>query len=136
MTAAAHIFPNFTQQMGEFKAGGATSQITLTNANSGVVDTLKVALFTGTFYWVAATEAYTTIAQFLANAGSGGGGALTEVSNSGTGYSRSALTGVTYTTTGLVNTLNCTSPITWSATFELVCAVRGVLRLHRWRQLR
>ena len=117
MTAAAHIFPNFTQQMGELKAGGATSQITLTNANSGTVDTLKVGLAgTGAqlFNWVAATEAYTTAANFLANAGTGGGGALTEVS--GGGYSRQSLSGVTYTTSGLVNTLNCTSPITWSAT--------------------
>ena len=116
MTAAAHIFPNFTQMMAEKNAGGATSQITLTNANSGTVDTLKVALFTGTFNWVAGTQSYTTIANFLANAGSGGGGALTEVSSSSTGYSRQALTSVVYTDTGLVSTLNCASPITWSAT--------------------
>ena len=117
MSAAAHIFPNFTQMMGEKNAGGSTSQITLTNANSGTVDTLKVGLVASTsFNWVAATQAYTTVAQFLANAGSGGGGAQTEVSSSSTGYSRQSLSGVTYTDTGLVSTLNCTSPLTWSAT--------------------
>jgi hypothetical protein len=112
MAVTAHVFPNFTQQMGEKNAGGSTSQITLTNANSGTVDTLKVALFTGTFNWVSATQAYTTIGQFLSNSGSGGGGALTEVT--GTGYSRQALTTVTYTTSGLVNTLTCANP-SWSA---------------------
>lgn len=106
MTAAAHVFPAYTQNLG-------------TNAQKASTDALKVALIgAGTFNWVAATEAYTTFAAFLANAGSGGGGALTEVSGTSTGYTTggSALTGVTYTNSGLVSTLTCTSPITWTAT--------------------
>jgi len=109
MTAAAHIFPSFTQAMG-------VHSINLSS------DTLKVGLASGTFNWVTATEAYSTVSQFLANAGSGGGGALTEVSYSGASpASRITLSSVTYTQTGLVSTLTCANPswttATWTADY-------------------
>src|ERR1700683_702320 len=106
MTAAAHVFPSYTTYM--------------RNASTYVnpaTDSINVALMaSGTFNWVTATEAYTTYAQFKTNSGSGGGGALTEVAN-GNGYTTGgvALTSVTYTDSGLVNTLTCANP-SWSAT--------------------
>jgi hypothetical protein len=108
MAQAAHVFPNITQVMG---------------INSGPVnfstDTLKVGLVASsspTFNWVASTQAYTTVSQFLTNAGAGGGGALTEVV--GGGYARVSLTGVTYTETGLVSTLTCANPTWTNVTFS------------------
>lgn len=106
MAQAAHIFPNISQQMG----ANTGTQINLAS------DTLKVGLVgSGTFNWVSTTQAYTTVAQFLTNAGAGGGGSLTEVV--GGGYSRQALTSVTYTETGLVSTLTCANPSWASASF-------------------
>jgi hypothetical protein len=109
MAAAAHTFPAFTQAMGAHSI----------NLSS---DTLKVGLASGTFNWVTATEAYSTAAQFLANAGSGGGGALTEVSYSGASpSSRITLSSVTYTESGLVSTLTSANPswttATWTADY-------------------
>lgn len=104
MTQAAHVFPSFAQNLG-------------TNAQKASTDGISVALAgTGaqTFNWITLTQAYTTLTQFLANAATGGGGALTEVSTTNTGYSRTALSGITYTETGLVSTLTATSPITWT----------------------
>jgi hypothetical protein len=72
----------------------------------------------GTFNWVAATEAYVTVSDFLTNAGASGGGALTEVSTSGTGYTRQSLTSVTATNSGLVTTLTCANPSWAAATFS------------------
>lgn len=117
MAVTAHVFPNFTQLMAE---GDATNNINL-NTGVGTVDTCKVALFTGTFNWPGTSDStanYTTIAQFLANTGTGGGGALTEVV--GSGYSRQALTSVNCTTssTTLVTTLTCASPAWTSSTFS------------------
>lgn len=107
MAVTAHAFPSLTQSMG-------TKLFSLNN-----VDTLKVGLASGTFNWPGtgnSTAGYTTVAQFLANAGSGGGGALTE--EAGAGYSRQSLTSVTFTTTGLVNTLTCANPSWTGATFS------------------
>jgi len=103
MAAAAHVFPAFTQL--ESTAAGFTSLNASTKLVAGLVHVGS------TFNWVAATEAYVTVADFLANAGSGGGGALTE--ESGAGYSRQVLTSVTCTTSGLVTTLTC-APIVWT----------------------
>jgi len=111
MAQAAHVFPNITQQMG----ANTGTQVNL------ATDTLKVGLVaSGTFNWVAATEAYTTVSQFLTNAGSGGGGALTEVV--GGGYARVSLSGVTYTETGLVSTLTCSNPTWTNVTFNSLYA--------------
>jgi hypothetical protein len=102
MAVTAHLFPNAQQVMG-------------TKAVQLATDNLYVLLVaTGTFNWVASTEAYAKVSEFLANSGSGGGGAVTEVSTSGTAYARQLLAGVTLTTTGLVTTLTCTSP-SWAA---------------------
>jgi hypothetical protein len=104
MAAAAHIFPN------------AVQRVVSKNENwSSGGDTLKVGLATGVFNWVAATEAYTFVSDFLTNSGSGGGGALTEVSSSSTGYSRQSLSSVALSTTGLVTTVTCAT-ISWTAT--------------------
>jgi hypothetical protein len=105
MTQGAHVFPSFTQNIG-------TNTQKLANP-----DNIQVALIaSGTFNWVAATQAYTTLAQFLANTGAGGGGALTEVSTGGTGYSRQTLVNPTFTQSGLVNVLGCSTNIVWTAT--------------------
>lgn len=107
MAAVAHVFPNAVKNIAskvENWASGSTE--------------LKVGLASGTFNWPGtsnSTAAYQTVADFLGNAGAGGGGALTEVSTSSTGYSRQALSGVATTTTGLVTTLTC-STVTWTAT--------------------
>jgi hypothetical protein len=102
MALTPHVWPNVDQ---------ASLSKTL-NLNNG--DNLFVLLISSvsTFTWVASSEAYTTNSQFLTNAGSGAGGALTEVSTSGTGYTRQQLTGVALTTSGLVTTLTCNNP-TW-----------------------
>lgn len=96
---AYHLFPGFQQAL-------STKTV---NLQGGTVDTLKVGLVaTGTFNWVAATQAYTTVSQFLTNAGSGGGTALTESAVSG--YARQTLTSVGCTTSGEVTTLTCATP--------------------------
>lgn len=119
MAQAAHVFPNFTQQMG---LGDHNSNSSAINLSSTSQDTLKVGLASGTFNWVSATQAYTTVSQFLTNSGSGGGGSLTEVSYTGaTPASRVTLSGVTYSESGLVSTLTCTSPAwtnaSWTADY-------------------
>ena len=69
-------------------------------------DTLVVGLIaSGTFNWVAGTYGYTTVANLLANGGSGGGGALTEVTGGASNYTRQALTSVSVSTTGLYTSL-------------------------------
>jgi hypothetical protein len=111
MTVTAHLFPNAQQEMGTKLVELAT-------------DSLFVLLVaTGTFNWVAATEAYTTVEDFLTNAGFGGGGAVVEQSTVGTAYARQALTGVTLTTTGLVTTLGCANPTWAAATISALYAV-------------
>jgi hypothetical protein len=102
MTVTAHLFPSAQQEMG-------TKLLELATDNLFI---LLVA--TGTFNWVASSQAYTTVADFLTNAGLSAGGAVTEVSTSGTAYARQALSGVTLATAGLVTTLGCANP-TWAA---------------------
>lgn len=107
MTAAAHVFPNAVKNIASKVESWATSSTEL-----------KVGLASGTFNWPGtgnSTAGYQTVSDFLGNAGSGGGGALTEVSTSSTGYSRQALSSVSLTTSGLVVTLTCAT-ITWTAT--------------------
>lgn len=102
MAAAAHVYPNATLNIAN-KAEKWTA----------TADTLKVALIAaGTYTWNSTAQAHQTVADFLAGSG---GGVMTEVSTSGTGYTRSALASVTFTTTGLVNTLTCAN-IVWTAT--------------------
>lgn len=102
MAAAAHVYPNATQNI-----AAKAEKWTATS------DTLKVALIaSGTYTWNSTSQAHQTVTDFLAGSG---GGAMTEVSTSGTGYTRSSLASVTFTTTGLVSTLTCAN-ITWTAT--------------------
>lgn len=102
MTAAAHVYPNATQNI-----AAKAEKWTATS------DTLKVALIaSGTYTWNGTSQAHATVTDFLAGSG---GGAMTEVSTSGTGYTRSALASVTFTTTGLVSTLTCAN-LVWTAT--------------------
>jgi hypothetical protein len=107
MTAAAHYFPEFEIQMGEKTVDLAT-------------DTLAVGLIaSGTFTWGSTPEGYQYVSQFLA--GDGTHGSLTEVSTSGTGYSRYDLVSPTFTASGEVVTLTCSTNPTWtSATFSAV----------------
>lgn len=105
MTVTAHYFPEFENQMG-------TKVINLSS------DTLTVGLIaSGTFTWGATPEGYTFVASFLG--GDGTHGALTEVS--GGGYSRQALTGVSFSASGEVVTLTASTNPAWSsATFSTV----------------
>lgn len=108
MTAAAHVYPNATQQLA-----------TKTESLNGV-DTLKVGLASaGTYTWNGTSQGHKFVSDFLAGSG---GGAMTEVSTSSTGYARLALTSVTATTTGLITTLTAatmswTATANWSATY-------------------
>jgi hypothetical protein len=104
MTAVAHYFPVFETLL-------ANKSINLTS------DTLTVGLIaSGTFTWGATPEGYEYVSQFLA--GDGTDGALTEVS--GGGYSRQALTGVSFTRSGENVTLSAANPAWTSATFTTV----------------
>lgn len=101
MAAAAHVYPN------------ATQELVAKAENLNASDTLKVGLASaGTYTWNGTSQGHKFVSDFLAGSG---GGAMTEVSTSSTGYSRQALTSVTATTTGLVTTLTCAT-ISWTAT--------------------
>ena len=106
MARSQHFFPAFQTLMG----------------NKGVnlsSDTLTVGLIaSGTFTWSATPEAYQYVSSFLA--GDGTNGALTEVSTSGTGYSRMNLAGVSYSASGEVITLTASSVLWSTATFSTV----------------
>jgi hypothetical protein len=77
-------------------------------------DTLKAGLIATSGLAARGTsETYEYVSDLLANNGS----ALTEVSTSGTGYTRQNLTSVSYTESGLVVTLTAANPAWSSATF-------------------
>jgi hypothetical protein len=103
VSVSAHIYPTVT-------LNGMKKVINL------ATDPLKVLLVTsGTYTWNGTAEAETYVSDFL---GGSGGGALTEVSTSGTGYTRQALTSVTLTDSGLITTLSCANPSWPSATLS------------------
>lgn len=80
-------------------------------------DTLEVGLIaSGTLAARGTAENYEFVSDLLAN----GGSALTEVSTGGTGYTRQALTSVSYTQSGLVVTLTAANPSWPAATFSTV----------------
>lgn len=72
----------------------------------------------GTYTWGATPEGQQYVSSFLA--GDGTHGALTEVSTSGTGYTRQAATSVTYTASGEIVTLTSANFSWSSATFSTV----------------
>lgn len=100
MAVTAHTYPKFLLGLGNgtMKLG---------------TDTLKVGLASGTYAWNATSQGHQSVADFLAGSGSG---ALTEVSTSGTGYGRQALTTVTWSASGLTVTLGCANPQWTSST--------------------
>ena len=109
MAAAQHFFPNFQKVLAQNKSAALNT------------DTLTVGLISaGTYTWGATPQTANYVSDFLA--GDGTHGALTEVSTSGTGYTRQNLASVTYTVSGLVNTLSATSPAWSSATFTALYA--------------
>jgi hypothetical protein len=103
MAGTQHYFPQFEVFMG-------TKTVNLTS------DTIMVGLIaSGTFTWGATPEGYQYVSQFLA--GDGTDGALTEVSTSGTGYTRMSLSGVSFTASGEVVTLSGASVLWTLANF-------------------
>lgn len=106
MPAASHYFPVFETLMG-------TKTVNLSS------DTLTVGLIaSGTFTWGATPEGYEYVSQFLA--GDGTHGSLTEVSTSGTGYTRQNLTSVSFSAAGETVTLTSANPSWSSAAFTTV----------------
>jgi hypothetical protein len=106
MSAVAKVYPNATQRIGQKAENWSTT---------GTQDTLKVGLIAPTanaYTWNGTSQGHKFVSDFLAGSGAG---VQTEVSTSGTNYARQALTSVTFTTTGLVNTLTCAT-ISWTAT--------------------
>lgn len=103
MSGAAHLYPNAMQNL-------ATKTENWNNSDTLVVG--LVASSSPAYTWNTTSQGHATVTNFLAGSGAG---ALTEVSSSGTGYSRTNLSGVSCTTTGLVTTLTC-SNVVWNAT--------------------
>lgn len=108
MTVACHVFPSLVWQLGA-KAVSLTS------------DTLQVGLIaSGTYNFSGGASGTAPIHVTTFLAGDGTNGALTEVSTSGTGYSRQTLTSVAVTpstdvyTTGTTYSLTCANP-SWAA---------------------
>jgi len=104
VAVTAHFFDKF--QLNHLKSGQA-------NLAS---DTLKVGLITsGTYAWNGTSQVQEFVSDLL---GGSGAGALTEVSTSGTGYTRQSLTSVTYTQATTVVTLTCANPSWAASTFS------------------
>lgn len=103
MTAAAYFQPKFEQNhLGKKLANLST-------------DTLKVGLIaSGTLAARGTSEGYEFVSDLLAN----GGSALTEVSTSGTGYTRQALTSVAWSLSALVAEFTAANPSWAAATFS------------------
>lgn len=103
-TVTGHVFPSL-------HAALAAKQVDLST------DTLQVLLIaSGSYSWNSTALAAVHVSDFLAGSGSG---PLSEVSTSGTGYARQALTAVAVTTTynppAAYVTLTASSNPTWSA---------------------
>lgn len=112
MAVVSHVYPVFVGSH---------------NASALASDTIKVLLVASTspaYTWNATSQGHATVTNFLAGSGAG---ALTEVSTSGTGYTRQTLSGLSVVqTTGSTayTTLKCTGTIAWasstiSATYAL-----------------
>lgn len=106
MAVTAHYFPKF-----ETKLGAAAVNLSSDTLNVGLVAS-------GTYTWGSTPESQTWVSDFLTT-GDGTHGALTEVS--GGGYSRQALSGVSFSSSGEVVTLTASTNPSWtSATFSCV----------------
>jgi len=107
MAVTAHTYPKFYLGLGQKTIDLAT-------------DSLAVGLIaSGTYAWNATSQAHEYVSDFLAGSG---GGALTEVSTTSTGYTRQALASVTWTVTGLVASLGCANPAWADSTISAVYA--------------
>jgi len=107
VAVSAHVYPSLS-------LNGLKKTL---NASTDTLEVLLIA--SGTYTWNPTAQGHTTVANFLAGSGSG---ALTEVSTSGTGYTRQSLTSVTLTDSLLVTTLDCANPSWTSATFSTLYA--------------
>ena len=107
MATTAHVYPSLS-------LNGLKKTL---NASTDTLEVLLIAA--GTYTWNSTAQGHTHVSDFLTGSGSG---ALTEVSTSGTGYTRQTLTSVTLTDSGLVTTLDCANPSWTSATFSAVYA--------------
>ena len=107
MAAAAYFQPKFEQNhMGKKLINMST-------------DTFNIGLIaSGTLAARGTSEGYEFVSDLLAN----GGSALTEVSTTGTGYARQALTSVAWTVSGLTTTFTAANPSWPSATFTAAYA--------------
>lgn len=118
MAVTAHPFPKY--QLNHLRWKSTAQNVSPFPADLSA-DTLKVALITaGTYTWNATAQGHEFLSDFL---GGSGGGALTEVSTSGTGYSRQNLTSVTFTAATNVDTLTCANPNWPTSTFTATYAV-------------
>ena len=104
MATTQHYFPEF-----EVAAWNKTINVSSDTFNVGLITS-------GTFTWGSTPEGYQYVSQFLA--GDGTHGSLTEVS--GGGYSRQALTSVSFSASGEVITFTAASPSWSSVTFSAV----------------
>lgn len=109
MAITAHVFPKFTESLGKKDI----------NLSSDALSVLLIA--SGTYTWGATPEGQQFVSDFLG--GDGTHGALTEVSTSGTSYARQALSSVTFSSSGLVNTLTSANPSWAGGTFSTVYAL-------------
>lgn len=107
MTATAHYFPSYTLALGAKSV----------NTTTDILQVLLVA--SGTYTWNATALGHVHVSDFL---GGSGAGALTEVSTSGTNYTRKTLATVGFTNTvsapsGYTTLTVSTNPSWSSATF-------------------
>jgi hypothetical protein len=99
LTATPYFQPKFEQN----HLGKKLVNLSTDTLNVGLIATSGLAAR-------GVSENYEYVSDLLANNGS----ALTEVSTSGTGYTRQALTSVSYTQSGLIVTLTSANP-SWAA---------------------
>lgn len=103
MATTTYCQPYFTQAF----MGLKNANLSTDTVNAGLIATSGLAAR-------GVTQGYEYVSQLLANNGS----ALTEVSTSGTGYTRQALTSVSWTLSALVVTYTAANPAWTSATFS------------------
>jgi hypothetical protein len=107
MATVSHVYPSMS-------LNGLKKTL---NASTDTLEVLLIA--SGTYTWNSASQAHVHVSDFLAGSGSG---ALTEVSTSGTAYTRQTLTSVTLADTLLVTALDCADPSWAGATLSTVYA--------------
>lgn len=109
MSYQGYVFPSFLTALGQkaVHLDADTLQVLLIDSGSPALAARTV------------TDDWVTVADFLANNGT----ALTEVSTSGTGYTRKTLTGVSFAAAALVSTLTAANVDWASSTISATQAV-------------